>query len=575
MRFLISLLLLSFSLSLFAAWESDMMSSVLKIKVYEKDTISGNYSFSHWGSAIIINKKTILTNAHVILDSNGKEPTGYYELCRYQLGKKNPVCFTTAKLLQYDTITDIASLEVAGWLTAVRDIAFSDKKLDIGSSMIVYGYPGIGWSNITRTEWKIGWTEWEKYKFDGTIDHWNSGGWAFDTTGKLIGMPYAVSSDNGVIGYVISVETLKKFLSGKSYGIEKFTSPKTTEFAKYVKDNQLISKNSNLIKTKYVEIKDMEKSWFFLNSVVSSLEGRIFDYRFIDINERVAIRVACSKDATGSKTISQIIEESLDDKDKPLTTNVTWRYLDMEKRYFLLEAVAVKETNWQKSVASALVPTYAPTCAVWVLANDGQKKDKELYQKGITLGKNIKFLNPLSLSSSFDSSFFSLSSLPKNVYIGEGTKNLDTTIQPNIYFSLGNDYSTSSNFELGEFDTKDDYMNMYYGEDSYYKSSDYSFDAFYQRYRSIGDTSMIEEVMIQSKNKKKMIISAINTAQGSTDQNLQKTKVIIFYPFQDVLGKYRFYRFVFEFASSDRSYIEDIRSFFQSIDLPWTSPFTN
>ncbi len=45
----------------------------------------------------------------------------------------------------------------------------------------------------------------KKYKFDGTIDHGNSGGGAFGSDGKLIGIPYAVKSDNGMIGYIIPI----------------------------------------------------------------------------------------------------------------------------------------------------------------------------------------------------------------------------------------------------------------------------------------------------------------------------------------------------------------------------------
>ena len=421
MRIFILVFSLLLTVNVFASTESYMMQSVIKIKVYEKDAMSWNYTFTHWGSAVVLDNKNIITNAHVILDKNNEKPTGYYELCRAQLDKKDPVCFTTAKLLSYDTVTDLATLEINGTIPWAQKLSLSDKKIDIGSNMIVYGYPGIGGSNITRTEGKIGGTEWEKYKFDGTIDHGSSGGGAFDSNGKLIGMPYAVSSDNGVIGYIIPNTVIRDFLSWKSYNREKFVSPKLTEFAKYSKGIQALYRNSNSIKTKYVDIKDMGKAWFFLSSATNSLDGKIFDYRFLDKNERVAILVACSKDSSWGRNMIEITEAWLDDKDNNPLMTVKWGYLDASKKYFSSDGSMIKETNWEKTVFNTIIQSAASNCAVNIIANDGFKKDKALYQKAIELAKSIKFMNPIPLTNSYNSSFFSLQKIPKNAYIAEWT----------------------------------------------------------------------------------------------------------------------------------------------------------
>lgn len=63
----------------------------------------------------------------------------------------------------------------------------------------MYGYPGIGGETITRTDGKIAGYEQLMYKIDGSIDHGNSGGGAFNNSGELIGMPTAVASDNASI----------------------------------------------------------------------------------------------------------------------------------------------------------------------------------------------------------------------------------------------------------------------------------------------------------------------------------------------------------------------------------------
>ncbi len=96
-----------------AADDTAMISSVMKIKTYDRNSIDGNYVFSHYGSAVLIDSKRIITNAHVILDSGSKSPTGYYEICKSEKNKKVPTCFTTAKLVSYDTIADLAVLELA------------------------------------------------------------------------------------------------------------------------------------------------------------------------------------------------------------------------------------------------------------------------------------------------------------------------------------------------------------------------------------------------------------------------------------------------------------------------------
>jgi V8-like Glu-specific endopeptidase len=95
-----------------AADDTAMISSVMKIKTYDRNSIDGSYSSSQYGSAILIDSKRIITNAHVILGPDGKSPMGYYEICRSEKGKKVPTCFTTGKLISYDIIADLALLEL-------------------------------------------------------------------------------------------------------------------------------------------------------------------------------------------------------------------------------------------------------------------------------------------------------------------------------------------------------------------------------------------------------------------------------------------------------------------------------
>ena len=147
------LIFVSFSLTAIAADDSAMIGSVMKVKTYERNSIDGNYTFSHYGSAVLIDSKRIITNAHVVLDADGKTPTGYYEICKSEKNKKVPTCFTTAKLISYDTIADLAVLELVAPITGAKGVTFADKKeLPVATSVVVYGYPSIGGMSITRTE---------------------------------------------------------------------------------------------------------------------------------------------------------------------------------------------------------------------------------------------------------------------------------------------------------------------------------------------------------------------------------------------------------------------------------------
>jgi hypothetical protein len=123
-------------------------------------------------------------------------------------------------------------------------------------------------------------------------------------------MPYAVKSDNGMIGYIIPVSRIVDFLAGKTDNIEKYTTKINTNFAPYIKSIQLLYKNPNLLKTKYIELKDADKNGFILAGAASSISGNIFTYYFLDKNSRVGLTLSCSSDA--SKTWKDSIQLSQD-----------------------------------------------------------------------------------------------------------------------------------------------------------------------------------------------------------------------------------------------------------------------
>ncbi len=555
--------------------DDSMMETIMKIKTYDYNSIDGNYSFSHYWSAILVDNKRIITNAHVVLDSDWKSPTGYYEVCRSEKSKKIPTCFTTAKLVSYDTIADLAVLELATSPAGVKGVVLADKKeLPVATSVIVYGYPSIGWTSITRTEWKIGWTDGLSYKFDGTIDHGNSGGGAFSSDGKLIGMPYAVKSDNGMIWYIIPVSRISDFLGGKTDNIEKSTIKINTTFSTYIKNIQSLYKNLNSIKTKYVEIKNADKNGLTLNNAVSSISGDIFIYYFLDKNSRVSFAVSCSKDASFTwKDPIKLAQDQLTSLQNQKDTKVAsvGSFLDSEKTKYMIESVDIKENKWMKSTSAAVVYMNAPTCITMISALDWKNKDKTIYNKAIALAKDIKFFNTQKIQATFDSPAFSLKTIPRDVYLSESLSFLGMNPVIGVVFSTKN--MVFSNFELLKFDDIDGYMNYGYSASNKYSGKNYSFDDFYRRYRTTGYDNVSDEIAT-SKNSKKFIVTTKNFSDRGFDAVKFEKVITFFYPFVTMNWEYRAYKIEFTIKTEDMD-VYQVRQLIESLEFPGKSPFKN
>jgi hypothetical protein len=206
------------------------------------------------------------------------------------------MCFSTAKLISYDLVADIALLEISP-SSKLTPVEISKKKTsDIGSSVIIYGYPSIGGSTITRAEGKLAGFAEGVYKIDATIDHGSSGGGAFDADGKMVGMPYRIASDTAVIGYMIPSSTLVTYLAGKSESMEKAKTVKDTKFEAYIAEIEKLSRNPAQIVNSMVKIPNISKLGFRFIEGAESLGESIFSYSLLDKNSRVSIEVACSKD---------------------------------------------------------------------------------------------------------------------------------------------------------------------------------------------------------------------------------------------------------------------------------------
>lgn len=93
------------------AQDSAAMHAIFKIQAYSYNRVSDVYTMDQYGSAVLIAKNILLTNAHVITDANDAL-TLQYEACKTVSDDEAPVCFSTLQLLRYDKNSDLALLQI-------------------------------------------------------------------------------------------------------------------------------------------------------------------------------------------------------------------------------------------------------------------------------------------------------------------------------------------------------------------------------------------------------------------------------------------------------------------------------
>lgn len=194
--------------------EESIVQKIYKIESYKWDETNDTYEYLGHGSAVLVGENKIITNAHVILDENNT-PAGNYNLCISDEFETAPKCQTSLKLLKYDETNDLALLEPVEKISLGTPVKSPTRKLTLGETVQVYGYPSNGGDTITLTEGKVSGSNNNRYKIDANIDAGNSGGGAFDKDGKFIGIPYIASVGYSTLGYIIPVSVINEFIKGE------------------------------------------------------------------------------------------------------------------------------------------------------------------------------------------------------------------------------------------------------------------------------------------------------------------------------------------------------------------------
>lgn len=200
-----------------------------QVKIICPDS-SGKYFFSGSGT-IIDSKGIILTNKHVVTDYSGRiirtcvvgfinstnqEPNFYTE------NKLNwaEVKYTTtandvdAALLYLENLANKDYSYIDIW-------SFNSENLKLGDKVEVIGFPSIGGATLTYSSGdfsgfgsKSNGTQ-NYLKATAAIEHGNSGGAAYNTSGNFLGIPtMVIKGELNSLSYILSINSIKQWLTG-------------------------------------------------------------------------------------------------------------------------------------------------------------------------------------------------------------------------------------------------------------------------------------------------------------------------------------------------------------------------
>lgn len=190
------------------------------IKLY---TLDNDFNVIAMGSGTIVNKEGyILTNFHCVGENgNLYNSEGYVAIAITDDVKKN---IQPQYLAQYRSGVDTLDLAVVkivsdlNWnLISAGDLNLSpatisdSDKVELGDTINILGYPGVGGETITFTAGHVsGFVDDDEdsdidwIKTDAVVNHGNSGGTAINNNGEMIGVPTAkiVGEDNDIMFYL-------------------------------------------------------------------------------------------------------------------------------------------------------------------------------------------------------------------------------------------------------------------------------------------------------------------------------------------------------------------------------------
>ena len=190
---------------------SELALSVVYVEAGECPSFPSDV-FSSGSGTVVLGGAFVLTNAHVVLDDNGR-PCRDIVVWLTRSFEDEPSDWVLADLAAADRVLDLAVLQLSEPVSAHRGIEVAAQHLEPGETIRILGYPDVGGLTMTLTRGVYsGMVEYgrERYiKTDADISEGNSGGAAFDEAGAFIGVPTAGVEQ---VGLLIPAGVAEQFL---------------------------------------------------------------------------------------------------------------------------------------------------------------------------------------------------------------------------------------------------------------------------------------------------------------------------------------------------------------------------
>lgn len=242
--FIVTILLNLLPVQLHAITQTQLSSQV---QIICPDNQGNLYS----GSGTIIDSKgVILTNRHVVTDQSGN----LIQTCTVGFIKSSSeepnfhtngeINLAEVKHFSKTKDLDVALLVIArgpGNYSSIDISSGNTTNLELGDIVEVIGYPAIGGTTVTYTNGVFsgfgssGNNTHNYFKTTAPLEHGNSGGAAYDSSGNFLGIPtMVVSGTLNSLSYILKVDSIKSWLSnvlGVNYNEEISTqkADKVTE----------------------------------------------------------------------------------------------------------------------------------------------------------------------------------------------------------------------------------------------------------------------------------------------------------------------------------------------------------
>lgn len=191
----------------------DLYDSVVKINIYTYNPVSRIFTKKQFGSALVVDSGSLLTNAHVALLDN---EMARYEVCESRITTKAPVCFGAATLEYIDIQNDLALMRFVN-TPNLPSVQLSKTDPEIGSDIKIFWF-GLQWQgNLSASKGIVAGYKGDYFSVDAQINFGDSWWGGFDSNGSLVWVPTFVLipwEANGVVPgwYLTPVSTISSFL---------------------------------------------------------------------------------------------------------------------------------------------------------------------------------------------------------------------------------------------------------------------------------------------------------------------------------------------------------------------------